>query len=145
MTRLAFIVFLIAVMHAQDKIDNSDTKIRYAAIGDSYSIGEGASSEEAWPAVLTRHLKEKGIPIDLVANPSRTGWTTQQAIDQKLPIFIGAKPTFATLQIGVNDWVQGVDEETFRKRFIFLLDQMLAVLRDKNRLFIVTIPDFGVT
>ncbi len=80
-----------------------------------------------------------------MANPSRTGWTTQQAIDRELPIFVDSKPNFATLQIGVNDWVQGVDEETFRKRFIFLLDQMLAVLRDKHRLFIVTIPDFGVT
>src|SRR4029077_10420785 len=54
-------------------------------------------------------------------------------------------PNFATLQIGVNDWVQGVDTETFRKRFVFLVDQILGVLRDKNRLLIVTIPDFGVT
>ena len=132
-------------MHAQDKIDNSGKRIRYAAIGDSYSIGEGASPDESWPAVLTGHLKEKRIQIDLVANPSRTGWTTQQAIDQELPIFRKAQPSFATLQIGVNDWVQGVDEKTFRQRFTFLADQMLTVLGDKNRLLIVTIPDFGVT
>ena len=145
MTRLAFIVFLIAVVHAQDKIDNSGKRIRYAAIGDSYSIGEGASPDESWPAVLTGHLKEERIQIDLVANPSRTGWTTQQAIDQELPIFRKAQPSFATLQIGVNDWVQGIDEKTFRQRFTFLADQMLTVLGDKNRLLIVTIPDFGVT
>ena len=145
MTRFAFIVFLIAVVHAQDKIDNSGQRIRYGAIGDSYSIGEGAAPEESWPAVLTGHLREKRILIDLVANPSRTGWTTQQAIDQELPIFRKAQPNFATLQIGVNDWVQGIDEKTFRQRFIFLADQMLTVLGDKNRLLIVTIPDFGVT
>ena len=28
---------------------------------------------------------------------------------------------------------------------MFLADQMLGVLRDKNRLLIITIPDFGVT
>ena len=145
MTRFAFIVFLIAVVHAQDKIDNSGKRIRYAAIGDSYSIGEGASPNESWPAVLTGHLKEERIQIDLVANPSRTGWTTQQAIDQELPIFRTAQPSFATLQIGVNDWVQGIDEKTFRQRFTFLADQMLTVLGNKNRLLIVTIPDFGVT
>jgi lysophospholipase L1-like esterase len=123
----------------------SINRIRYAVIGDSYSIGEGASLNESWPAVLTQHLNAEGLRVDLVANPSRTGWTTQRAIDHELPVFVAAKPDFATLQIGVNDWVQGVDQETFRQRFIFLLDQMLAVLRDNNRLLIVTLPDFGVT
>jgi lysophospholipase L1-like esterase len=120
-------------------------RIRYVAVGDSYSIGEGASPNESWPAVLTRHLSEKGLRVELVANPSVTGWTTRQAIDRELPIFVKEKPNFGTLLIGVNDWVQGVDPETFRKNFIFLVDQMLGVLRNENRLLIVTIPDFGVT
>ena len=144
-TRIAITiaVFNAIMATAQDKADNQ--KIRYIAIGDSYSIGEGASPEQSWPAILTRHLNENGLHVDLVANPSVTGWTTQQAIDRELPIFVQSKPTFATLQIGVNDWVQGVDEKTFRKRLTFLLDQMLALLPDKKRLLIVTIPDFGVT
>ena len=140
-----FSVFVLVPVTAQNKIDKLDASIRYVAIGDSYSIGEGASPDESWPAVLTRHLNQKGLQADLVANPSRTGWTTQNAIDRELPIFLKEKPNFATLQIGVNDWVQGVDAETFRKRFTFLADQMLEGLRDKNRLLIVTIPDFGVT
>lgn len=115
------------------------------AIGDSYSIGEGASPNESWPAVLTRHLNADGVPVDLVVNPSVTGWITQQAIDHELPVFRNAKPNFATLQIGVNDWVQGVDPETFRKNFTFLVDQMLEALPIKNRLLVVAIPDFGVT
>jgi len=41
--------------------------------------------------------------------------------------------------------VQGVDEAIFRKRFTFLLDQMLSVLPDKKRMLVVTIPDFSVT
>jgi lysophospholipase L1-like esterase len=144
-TRIAITigVFNAIMATAQDKADNQ--KVRYVAIGDSYSIGEGASPEQSWPAILTRHLNENGLHVDLVANPSVTGWTTQQAIDRELPIFVQSKPTFASLQIGVNDWVQGVDEKTFRKRFTFLLDQMLALLPDKKRLLIVTIPDFGVT
>jgi lysophospholipase L1-like esterase len=137
--------FAMAMASAQEKIDQQAERIRYAAIGDSYSIGEGASPNESWPAVLTRDLNAEGLHVDLVANPSRTGWTTQQAIDHELPIFVAAKPNFATLQIGVNDWVQGVDAETFRKRFVALVDRMLEVLPNKNRLLIVTIPDFGVT
>jgi lysophospholipase L1-like esterase len=124
---------------------NAQDKIRYVAIGDSYSIGEGATPNESWPAVMTQRLNTQGLHVDLVANPSRTGWTTKDAIDRELPIFLKEKPNFGTLLIGVNDWVQGVDAETFRKHFAFLVDQMLGVLRDKNRLLIVTIPDFGVT
>jgi lysophospholipase L1-like esterase len=145
LTAIILIAILSPMANAQSTIDKSDAKIRYVAIGDSYSIGEGASPSESWPAVLTRHLNAQGLHIDLVANPSVTGWTTQQAIDREIPIFLKAKPNFATLQIGVNDWVQGIDEETFRKRFTSLVDQMLAVLPNKKRLLIVTIPDFGVT
>src|SRR5438876_11145114 len=114
-----FILMMTVGVNAQEK-----SRIRYVAIGDSYTIGEGASPNESWPAVLTRHLNEKGLRVELVANPSVTGWTTQQAIERELPVFLKANPNFATLQIGVNDWVQDVDEETFRKRFVFLASQM---------------------
>jgi acyl-CoA thioesterase I len=117
--------------------------IRYAVIGDSYSNGEGASPSQSWPMLLTRHLAESGLSVQLVANPARTGWTTQQAHDAELPLFTAAKPNFATVLIGVNDWVQGVEPERFRKRFSRLLDRMLEILGDKNRLLVVTIPDFS--
>src|SRR6266480_4138633 len=144
MTRLvALVVILSNVAMAQSKVENE--KIRYAVIGDSYSCGEGASLKESWPALLTQHLNAQGLHVDLVSNPSVTGWTTKDAIDRELPKFVNSNPTFATLLIGVNDWVQGIDETTFRNRFSYLLDQMLAILPNKKRLLVVTIPDFGVT
>jgi acyl-CoA thioesterase-1 len=128
---------------AQTKTSNE--RVRYAVIGDSYSCGEGASPKESWPALLTQHLNVQGWHVDLVSNPSVTGWTTKDAIDRELPKFVNSNPDFATLLIGVNDWVQGVDETTFRNRFSYLVDQMLAVLPNKKHLLVVTIPDFGVT
>ena len=142
MTRLvALVVILSNVAMAQSKIEKE--KIRYAVIGDSYSCGEGASPKESWPAIMTQHLNAQGLHVDLVSNPSVTGWTTKDAIDRELPKFVNSNPTFASLLIGVNDWVQGVGETTFRNRFSYLLDQMLAVLPNKKRLLVVTIPDFG--
>jgi lysophospholipase L1-like esterase len=134
---------IILTVTAQSEIERE--RIRYAVIGDSYSCGEGATPKESWPELLTQHLNAEAWLVDLVANPSITGWTTKEAIDRELPIFIESKPNFASLQIGVNDWWQGVDEAIFRKRFTFLLDQMLSVLPDKKRLLVVTIPDFGAT
>ncbi len=134
------IALLLVAMNA-----SAAEKIRYVALGDSYTIGEGASPNESWPALLTRHLKAEGVDVDLAANPSVTGWTTQQLIDNELPIFRKEKPNFATLLIGVNDWVQGVDAEKFRKNFNHIVEEMLAILPNKSRLLVVTIPDFGVT
>ena len=150
MNALKALVLLVAIVvpnkaAAQNEKDENKPRIRYVAIGDSYSIGEGASPEQSWPAILTQHLNAQGIHVDLVSNPSVTGWTSQQAIDRELPIFVKSKPTFATLLIGVNDWVQGIGEEKFRQNFNYLVDQMLALLPGKDRLLIVTIPDFGVT
>src|SRR5467141_3333694 len=88
---------------AQTKIDNA--RIRYAVIGDSYSCGEGATPNESWPVLLTRHLNAQGLHVALVSNPSVTGWTTKDAIDRELPKFVNSNPNFGTLLVGVNDWV----------------------------------------
>jgi acyl-CoA thioesterase I len=140
---IAPFLLLPFIAMAQPKMEKE--RIRYAVIGDSYSSGEGATPKESWPALLTQHLNAAGLHVDLVSNPSVTGWTTKDAIDRELPKFVNSNPNFATLLIGVNDWVQGVDETTFRNRFGYLLDQMLAVLANKKWLLVVTIPDFGVT
>ena len=122
-----------------------DKKIKYVALGDSYTICEGATKEESWPVILTNHLNDKGLKVELVANPSRTGWTTQNLIDRELAICEQSKPDFVTLLIGVNDWVQGVSIETFHKNLNTIIDTVEALLADKSKLVLITIPDFGVT
>jgi lysophospholipase L1-like esterase len=127
-----------------NKTSPDDTElIRYVALGDSYTICEGATWEESWPVILTERLSDAGIPIDLVANPSRTGWTTQDVIDKELPIFDASSPAFATLLIGVNDWVQEISKENFHSNLNFIIDHVQKKVGDK--LVLITIPDFSVT
>lgn len=121
------------------------TPVRYVALGDSYTIGTGTTAGNSWPVLLSKHLQENKIDIELVANPSHNGWTTQDVIDSELPVYERSGPTFATLLIGVNDWVQGVDAKIFQKNLIFILDKMQATLSDRSKLVLITIPDFGVT
>lgn len=116
---------------------------RYVALGDSYTIGEGARTDQAWPNLLTAHLQEQGISIALVANPSVSGWTTTQLIDRELPIFEASQPTFATLLIGVNDWVQGTLPMEYADKLVHILDRVQAVLPDARKLILLTIPDFS--
>lgn len=117
----------------------------YLPLGDSYTIGEGAKPNEAWPNILVNHLKKDGIDIKLIGNPAVTGFTTQQLIDIELPIFNNKKPNFTTLLIGVNDWVQEIDPSIFEKNIIYILNNIQDKLPDKSKIILITIPDFGVT
>ena len=117
--------------------------VRYAAIGDSYTVCQGVAKTDCWPVVLTRHLALAGIDIELVANPSRTGWRVEEAIAQELPVYEKVRPTFATLLIGVNDWVHGSGKNKFTSNLKKLMDRMTQELPRKERLLIVTVPDFS--
>src|ERR1041385_8894201 len=88
-------------------ITPDSTSIRYVALGDSYTICEGAAENESWPLNLAKDMTANKIPVSLIANPSRTGWTTQNLIDRELPVFDQSNADAVTLLIGVNDWVQG--------------------------------------
>ncbi len=114
-------------------------------LGDSYTIGEGLIENERFPNQLVVLLSNEGKKVKLGPNPSRTGWTTQDLIDNELPLFKKEKPTVATLLIGVNDWVQEVSANTFRSNFRFIAKEMIKVLGDKKNLIVVTIPDFSAT
>jgi len=119
--------------------------IRYVALGDSYTIGTGAKEEEAWPVLLTQHLNDKGVSTQLIANPARNGYITQNLIVEELPVFDTCAADFVTLLIGVNDWVRGVDKETFQKNLVFIIEHVQKKLSVKKNLLLITIPDFGVT
>ncbi|MBK9477893.1 MAG: SGNH/GDSL hydrolase family protein [Bacteroidetes bacterium] len=126
-------------------MDNVLKPIRYVALGDSYTICEGAAWEESWPFLLTQNLNQIGIPFELIANPSVTGWTTKDLIEKELTIYDESKPDFATLLIGVNDWVQLITIQQFKENLQYIISRMLSQLEKQTNLVLITIPDFGVT
>lgn len=137
------IAFLTAIFLHLPTMEKN--KYMYVALGDSYTIGTGTTAEHSWPVLLSKHLSESGISIVLVANPAHNGWTTKDVIERELPVFESSNPNFATLLIGVNDWVQGMDEKTFRKNLVCIIEKVQAKLPDKSKFVLITIPDFGVT
>jgi acyl-CoA thioesterase I len=146
MMRQKMSIFTLIVVSACTFISMKNEKdtgmTYYVALGDSYTIGEGAKPGYAFPNILTGHLQDTGLAIMLAANPAVTGWTTEDLIEKELPVFDTIKPNFVTLLIGVNDWVQRVDSVTFHKNLNYIIDH---VLLKKSKLLLITIPDFGVT
>lgn len=118
---------------------------RFVPIGDSYTKGEGTTSENSWPNVLVRNLQNEGVNVTLITNPAQNGLTTLEARELEIPEFTMARPNVAIVMIGANDVVQKVPLDTFEKRFSFLLDSMIKVLPDKENLVVITIPDFSIT
>lgn len=120
--------------------------LKYIAFGDSYTICTGTSgTEQHWPDLLARHLTEAGIKTELVVNPSRNGYSTQNLIDYELPVLKTQQPDLATLLIGVNDWVRQVDINTYHNNLNYCIDEIQKKLSHKKNLVLITIPDFGVT
>ena len=124
----------------------SPRQLRYLALGDSYTIGEGVAENERWPVQLATKLRTQGIPL---ANPeiiAVTGWTTGEldaGIDRERP---QGPYDFVSLLIGVNNQYRGRDLNEYRKQFRDLLERAIAFgAGDASRVLVVSIPDWGVT
>jgi lysophospholipase L1-like esterase len=127
-------------------IQTEKPALKYIAFGDSYTICTGTSAvEQRWPDILTKHLNESGIKTELIANPSRNGFSTQNLIDHELPLLKTNTIDLATLLIGVNDWVREVDINTYHKNLNYCIDEIQKKLSNKKHLILLTIPDFGIT
>ena len=88
----------------------------YLALGDSYTIGEGVSASERYPAQAAVLLRQKGIFFGSVEYIAQTGWTTSNlagAIASKNP---ANNYDLVTLMIGVNDQYQKNDSMSSCRR-----------------------------
>ncbi len=125
------------------------TRLRYVALGDSYTIGTSVSIDARWPDQLVAALTAGGpaggsTALDLVANLGVNGYTSRDVIDAELPQVASLQPEFITLLIGVNDVVQGVPAETYRENVLRILDDLVGRV-GAARIIVVTTPDYTVT
>jgi len=123
----------------------SNGKIRYVAIGDSYTIGYGVSEKNRWPNVLVYNLKKEGINISLVANPSVSGFSVRDAIEFELSEVERIKPDFVTILIGANDSFRQEETKTYQKDLIELLDRLEKILPNPKNIILITIPDYSIS
>ncbi len=122
------------------------TPIKYLALGDSYTFGESVKVGSRFPDLLLDELKNAGYNIEDLQLIARTGWTTgelQNAINVQQP-----DTTFGlvTLLIGVNNQYRSYDLDEYKTEFEALLKQAIHFAGGKtNRVFVVSIPDYGYT
>lgn len=124
----------------------SSAPIRYLALGDSYTIGESVAESERWPVQLTQALRRDGLDLAQPRIIAKTGWTTDElsaAMDAAEPL---GQWDLVSLLIGVNNQYRGRDLAEFEQQFEGLLKRSLQLVGGQpDRVFVVTIPDWGVT
>jgi lysophospholipase L1-like esterase len=120
--------------------------VRYLALGDSYTIGEGVEAGERWPARLAALLRARGIAVAEPEIVARTGWTTDEldaAIDEAAP---RGPYALVSLLIGVNNQYRGGPESIYRTQFAALLRRAVGFAGgDASRVVVLSIPDWSVT
>ena len=115
------------------------------SLGDSYTIGEGLPLADSYPYQTVQHLRRAGHPFGAAEIIARTGWSTDElafALDRTglLPPY-----TAVTLLIGVNNQYRGRTLEEYRQQFEQLLESALRLTPTPSRVFVLSIPDWGVS
>lgn len=142
------LAYLLTACHHQEnhqeKMDNFENT--YLALGDSYTIGESVGPGERWPVRLAENLNARGCRMADPEIIAQTGWTTGELLNAIGIQDIKNDYGLVSLLIGVNDQFRGLDSTGFRERFIQLLDSAIVYAGGlKERVFVLSIPDYGVT
>lgn len=139
-----FSVLALFLSCMQHKRVAQSSRIQYLALGDSYTIGQGVPTSSNWPNQLSERLQKTGhgtVQTEIIA---RTGWTTGQLL-KALPQKKRDSYDLVSLSIGVNNQYRGQPFRAFEIEFEELLQQAISLAGSKERVFVVSIPDYGVT
>lgn len=125
----------------------TNDSITYLALGDSYTVGEAEPQVQSYPYQLVDSLNAKGFEIVRPKVIATTGWTTDDLINGIAAAGIAGQTFgFVTLLIGVNDQYQQLSIDNYRQKFTEVLNEAVSFAgRDTSKVFVLSIPDWGVT
>ena len=119
------------------------TTRRFLALGDSYTVGESVTPEQAWPAQIVDRLPGPPFEVQVVAVP---GWTSAEllaALEESPP---EGGFDLVSVQVGVNDQYRSLPIDVFVANAVLLLERAHQYRRGREGgVFAVSIPDWGVT
>jgi len=117
----------------------------YLALGDSYTIGEGVHLSETYPYQFVQLLREAGQPVYAPEIIARTGWTTDELATAIAHTHLLPHYDIVSLLIGVNNQYRGRGLQEYGGQFEQLLDQAIGLTQPQGRVFVLSIPDWGVS
>lgn len=120
--------------------------MRYLALGDSYTIGEGVAEQDRWPNQLVRLLRARDVDIEDPLLIACTAWTTDELSDAIDAEHLREKFDLVSLLVGVNDQYRSRPVTPFASEFESLLRRAKGFAgRRTSRVIVLSIPDWGAT
>ncbi|MDA7502182.1 SGNH/GDSL hydrolase family protein [Chitinophagales bacterium] len=132
------------VEQANCGVFSESQQLTYLALGDSYTIGEGVDEDSRWPKQLEKKLMANNCTVASTSVLAQTGWTTRDLIESLNTADLG-QFDLVSLSIGVNNQYQGLSFDEFKIEFEELLNASVQLSGDSSRVFVVSIPDYGLT
>jgi acyl-CoA thioesterase-1 len=86
---------------------------RIVCLGDSLTAGLGVSSDEAYPAVLQRRLREAGLPHEVV-NAGVSGDTSAGGL-RRFDWSVDSQTRVLVVALGANDGLRGLPVNALRR------------------------------
>lgn len=132
------------IITMEDDMEAIESGFRFLALGDSYTIGEGVEADKSWPFQLTEKLTAMDYGVSDLRIIAKTGWTTRDLINATADIQ-DDNYDLVSLLIGVNNQFQNLSFDVFKNEFDLLLARAIKLNNNKEKVFVVSIPDYGVT
>jgi lysophospholipase L1-like esterase len=127
----------------EQQMPRSYEKLKYLALGDSYTIGESVPKKARWPVQLADSLGIKEVTII-----AETGWTTDE-LDSAIKAeekSLAPPYDLVSLLIGVNNQYREYNFSQFKIEYPKLLKKAISLAGNNPRnVFVLSIPDYGVT
>ena len=126
--------------------NQNSSSLSYLALGDSYTIGEAVEQKLSFPYQLVSELATQNVFVTTPKIIAKTGWTTDELQAAIKTENIAQKFDIVTLLIEVNNQYRGNPQITYRKEFAALLLTAISYANgNKKHVFVVSIPDWGIT
>lgn len=122
-------------------------KIKYLALGDSYTKGESVDIKASFPYLLRDTIEKTPLfAVEKLQIIAQTGWTTTNLINAINSASITDTFDIVTLLIGVNNQYQKKPIDLYKTDFLQLVKQAIAFAgNNKDNVFVISIPDYGAT
>lgn len=149
--KLLYIIILVLIFtQCEQKIERKEPTITapvsLLALGDSYTIGTGINPDDSWPYQLGDSLSSRNFTVDSTVIIATNGWTTTDLLSGIDNNDASSAFNLVSILIGVNNQYQNLDLDLYRNEFRKIIEEAINFARgDTAKIFIVSIPNYGVT
>ena len=157
-----YFVFLLVLSCSKEKLDNINTtnsltnnndsntvvkpKIKYLALGDSYTIGQGVSINDNYPNQLVNKLIDNGLELDELKIIATTGWSTDDLLQNIYRSSLDSNYNLVSVLIGVNNQFRKMDTTLYKTQLVEIIEQAIVYAGNKSENVIaLSIPDYWYT